>query len=49
MLKFASFDEGGISRQKSLDVLVPVQRVQRANERTRTADLLQLQVIGQAS
>jgi hypothetical protein len=47
VLKFASFDEGGISRQKSLDVLVPVQRVLRANERTRTADLISSRVCGQ--
>jgi hypothetical protein len=40
VLKFDSFGEGGISRQKGLDSLVPVQRVQRADEQTRTADLL---------
>ena len=40
MLEFASFSEGGKSRLFRLDVLVPVHRVQRADERTRTADLL---------
>jgi hypothetical protein len=40
MLEFASFSDGGTSRLFCLDVLVPVQRVQRAEERTRTADLL---------
>ena len=40
VLKFASFGEGGILRPFCLDVLVPVQRVQGAEERTRTADLL---------
>jgi hypothetical protein len=40
VLKFASFSEGGKSRLFRLDFLVPVQRVQRAEERTRTADLL---------
>ena len=40
MLEFASFSEGGKSRLFRLDVLVPVHRVQRADERTRTAFLL---------
>jgi hypothetical protein len=40
MLEFAYFTEGGNSRLFCLDVLVPLQRVQRADERTRTADLL---------
>src|SRR5215204_1872956 len=39
MLKFASFGEGGISRLFCLYVLVSVQRVHRADERTRTANL----------
>ena len=43
MLKFASFGEGGISRLFCLVVLVPVQREQRTDERTRTADLSSLQ------
>src|SRR5215218_4394597 len=37
VLEFASFSEGGKSRLFRLDVLVPVHRVQRADERTRTA------------
>jgi hypothetical protein len=40
VLEFASFSEGGKSRLFRLDVLVPVHRVQRADERTRTAYLL---------
>jgi|SRR5215216_5303122 len=40
VLKFASFGEGGISRLFCLVVLVPVQREQRTDERTRTAFLL---------
>src|SRR5215216_6834993 len=48
VLTFASLGEGGISRPFRLDVLVPVQRVQRAEERTRTADLISLRVITQA-
>jgi hypothetical protein len=44
MLEFASFSEGGKSKLFCLDVLVPVQRVQRADERTRTADLVSLRV-----
>jgi hypothetical protein len=40
VLTFASFGEGGTSRLFCLDVLAPVQRVQRAEERTRTAFLL---------
>jgi hypothetical protein len=40
VLEFASFSEGGKSRLFRLDVLVPVHRVQRADERTRTAFLL---------
>jgi hypothetical protein len=48
VLKFASFGEGGISRLFCLDVLVSVQRVQRADERTRTADLISLRMINQA-
>src|SRR5215217_3108903 len=43
VLKFASFGEGGISRLFCLVVLVPVQREQRTDERTRTADLSSLQ------
>src|SRR5215208_4947047 len=46
-LTFASFGEGGISRPFCFDVLGPVQRVQRADERTRTADLISLGVRGQ--
>ena len=48
VLEFASFSEGGKSRLFRLDVLVPVHRVQRADERTRTADLISLRVIIQA-
>ena len=40
VLEFASCSEGGKSRVFCLDVLVPVHRVQRADERTRTAFLL---------
>ena len=40
MLEFASFSEVGKLRLFRLDVLVPVHGVQRADERTRTADLL---------
>src|SRR5918993_4450807 len=40
VLTFAALGEGSISRPFCLDVLVSVQRVQRADERTRTADLL---------
>jgi hypothetical protein len=40
VVKFASFSKGGKSRLFRLDVLVPVHRVQRADERTRTAFLL---------
>src|SRR5215213_4892335 len=40
VLTFAALGEGGILRPFCLDVLVPVQRVQGAEERTRTADLL---------
>ena len=46
-LKFGFFGEGGISRLFCLDVLVSVQRVKRADERTRTADLTSLRVCGQ--
>ena len=49
MLEFASFSKGGKSRLFCLDFLVPVQIVQRADERTRTADLLQLRVRGSPS
>src|ERR671910_3664262 len=42
VLEFASFSEGGKSRLFCLDVLVPVHGVQRADERTRTADLLMM-------
>jgi hypothetical protein len=45
--KFASFSEGGKSRLFRLDVLVPVYRVQRTDERTRTADPISLRVCGQ--
>ena len=48
VLTFASLGEGGISRPFCLDVLVPVHRVQRADERTRTADLISLRVMHQA-
>jgi hypothetical protein len=44
MLEFASFSEGGNSRLCCLDDLVPVQRIQRADERTRTAASLSLRV-----
>src|SRR5215203_2518565 len=47
VLTFAALGEGGISRPFCLDVLVSVQRVQRADERTRTADLFSLRVCGQ--
>jgi hypothetical protein len=47
VLEFASFSEGGKSTLFRLDVLVPVQRVQRADERTRTAGLISLRVCGQ--
>ena len=47
MLKFANFGEGGISKHFCLDVLVPVQRVQRADGRTRTLTC-SLRVITQA-
>jgi hypothetical protein len=47
VLKFANFGEGGISRLFCLDVLVPVQRVCRADERTRTAYPCSLRVRGQ--
>ena len=40
MLTFAALGEGGISKPFRLDVLVPVQREQRTDERTRNADLL---------
>ena len=46
VLEFASFRESGKSRLFRLDVLVPVHRVQRADERTRTADLISLRVYG---
>src|SRR5829696_3839672 len=48
VLEFASFTEGGKSRLFCLDVLVSVQRVQRADERTRTAFLISLRMINQA-
>jgi hypothetical protein len=48
VLKFANFGEGGISKPFCLDDLVPVQRVQRADERTRTADLIFLRMCGRA-
>jgi hypothetical protein len=48
VLEFASFSEGGIATPFCLDVLVPVQRVQRAEERTRTAYPCSLRVITQA-
>ena len=48
MLKFASCSEGGKSRLFRLDFLVPVQRVQRAEVQTRTADIISLRVITQA-
>src|SRR5215207_2216969 len=44
---FACFGEGGKSRLLCLEVLVPVHRVQRADERTRTDDLISLRVCGQ--
>jgi hypothetical protein len=44
VLEFASISEGGKSRLFHLDVLVPVHRVQRADERTRTGDLISLLV-----
>src|SRR5215208_4250189 len=44
VLKFASCSEGGKSRLFRLDFLAPVQRVQRADERTRTADLISIRV-----
>jgi hypothetical protein len=44
LLRFAYFGEGGTSRPFCLDVLGPVHRVQRADERTRTADLISLRV-----
>jgi hypothetical protein len=40
VLKCANVGEGSISKPYCLDDLVSVQRVQRADERTRTADLL---------
>src|SRR5215218_5921893 len=40
VLTFAALGEGGNSGPFCLDVLVSVQRVQRADERTRTAYLL---------
>ena len=40
MLEFASFSESAKSRLFRLDFFAPVHRVQRADERTRTADLL---------
>jgi hypothetical protein len=40
VLEFASFSDSGKSRLFRLDVLVPVHRVQRADEPTRTAYLL---------
>jgi hypothetical protein len=40
VLKFDSFVEGGKSKLFCLDVLVSVHRVQRVEDRTRTADLL---------
>jgi hypothetical protein len=42
------FGQGGISKPFRLDVLVPVQRVRRADERARTAYPCSLRVIGQA-
>jgi len=48
MLKFASFGDGGISRLFCLYVLVSVQRVHRADERTRTAYPCSLRVINHA-
>ena len=45
MLEFASFSNGGKSKLFCLEVLVPVRRVRRADERTRTADLISLRVI----
>jgi hypothetical protein len=48
VLEFAFFDKGGISKPFSLEVLGLLQTIQRADERTRTADLLQLRVIHQA-
>src|SRR5215208_1699619 len=44
VLTFGSFGEGGISRLFCLEVLVPVQRVQRADEQIRTAELISLRV-----
>jgi hypothetical protein len=40
VFEFASLGERGKSRLFCLEVLVPVHRVQRADEPTRTADLL---------
>jgi hypothetical protein len=45
VLEFASFGEGGISRVFCFDVLGAVQRVQRADEQTRTAYPFSLRVI----
>ena len=44
VLKCANVGEGGISKPYCLDDLVPVQRVQRADERTRSADPISLRV-----
>jgi hypothetical protein len=46
VLEFASFGEGGKSRLFCFDDLVPVQSVQRADKRTRTAYPCSLRVIG---
>jgi hypothetical protein len=45
VLAFASLSESAKSRLFCLDFLVPVHRVQRADERTRTTDLISLRVI----
>jgi hypothetical protein len=47
VLTFAALGEGGILRPFCLDVLVSVQRVLRADERTRTAYPCSLRVCGQ--
>src|SRR4029453_9545782 len=47
MLELSSVSKGDKSRPLCLDFLVPVHRAQRADERTRTADLISLRVITQ--
>jgi len=48
VLTIAALGKGGKSKPFRLDVLVPVQSVQSADERTRTAGLISLRVISQA-